>query len=222
MDTRELDRIGFVTRHFGDLQGLRTLVPLGMIWFSQGLARAVLFLPAPEMVQSVLFFSLVGGSFAAAMLLMFRSGPYYRRLLGEVEARREITLSMWLPTVVLASAVLLYLFATRSLSVPRVQCALFGSGLPAYWFIRECRWSQSYHLLLGGLLIALAVLGPGVYPAAQDAVASTVAGASWLIAGLLDHQQLLKTLGQLPPPDLDEAGAETPALAETPETEETR
>jgi hypothetical protein len=216
MDVRDLDRIRFVTRHFGDLQGLRTLVPMGTIWFSQGLARALPDLPVPGVVQTILWSSLVGGGFVVAVLLIFRSPAYYRNLLGEVQVRRETKLSMWLPTMVLAIAVLLYLLATHSLSLPRVQCGLFGSALPAYWFSRECRWSQSYHLLLGGLLIALAVLGPGVYPAAQDAVASGVAGASWLIAGLLDHQQLVRALGHLPPLDLGEAGAATP------ETEETR
>jgi hypothetical protein len=208
MDTRDLDRIGFVTRHFGDLQGLRCLVPLGMIWFATGLARPLLYLPVPAVVvQVVLLFSLVGGAFVAAMLLIFRSPAYYRKLLGEVEVRRETTLSMWLPPVVIVVTVLLYLLVTHSLSLSRVQCAMYGLGLLAYWFSRECRRSQSYHLLLGGLLIALAVLGPGIYPAAEQQVADTVGGASWILAGLLDHRLLVRTLGRLPPPDLAEAGA---------------
>jgi hypothetical protein len=57
METRKLDRIRFVTRHFNDLQGLRYWVPLGLITLSLGgtvyfdnprflILRAVLFLTA--------------------------------------------------------------------------------------------------------------------------------------------------------------------------------
>ena len=36
MESQELDRIRFVTRHFNDLQGLRYLVPMGLLTLSVG------------------------------------------------------------------------------------------------------------------------------------------------------------------------------------------
>ncbi|HEV7509597.1 MAG TPA: hypothetical protein VGS07_32285 [Thermoanaerobaculia bacterium] len=69
METRDLDRVHFITQHFKDLQGLRYGVPLGLITLGLGgttLLRVVLFL--------------------GALLLVFRARRYYRRF-GEVETR---------------------------------------------------------------------------------------------------------------------------------------
>ncbi len=68
METRDLDRIRFVTRHFNDLQGFRIAVPLGLItlaWVSSAPLRAVLPL--------------------GALLLMLGAKRYYRDAFGEVE-----------------------------------------------------------------------------------------------------------------------------------------
>jgi len=202
MDVRDLDRIGFVTRHFGDLQGLRLLVPMGMLYAAQGLTPLLDPLPRGWAILALAI------NFAGAMLLMVRAKRYYQRLLGKVEVRHETFLLPWLPALVLAAAVLFYLSASGSLSLLRFVCVLYGSGLLGAWLARECRWSQSYHLLLGGLLMAVALCGLHGSGEAQREVVYGVAGASWILAGLLDHRQLVRTLGQLPPPDLDEAAAE--------------
>jgi hypothetical protein len=68
MEPRELDRIRFVTRHFNDLQGLRSAVPLGLIACGLG---------GPALLRAVLF--------AAAFLLMLGARRYYRSAFGEVE-----------------------------------------------------------------------------------------------------------------------------------------
>jgi hypothetical protein len=68
METRDLDRIRFITQHFNDLQGLRYLVPLGLIalgWGGNPLLRTGLFL--------------------AALLLTLRTRRYYRDAFGQVE-----------------------------------------------------------------------------------------------------------------------------------------
>lgn len=68
METRDLERIRFVTRYFNDLQGLRYGVPLGLITLAwEG--------PAP----------LRTGLFLAAFLLMIGAKRYYRNTVGEVE-----------------------------------------------------------------------------------------------------------------------------------------
>ncbi len=206
MDARDLDRIRFVTRHFGDLQGLSGLVPMGMMFLTQALAWPLFFIRAPGAVRIALVSSFWVAAMAGTFHLTFRTRAYYQSL-GEVQVRRWENLWKALWGLVPGVLVVLYLLVTGSLSLPRTQCALLGSVLLIDWLAMECRWSQSYHLLLGGLLIALAVLGPGVYPAAEQQVAYAVIGASWILAGLLDHRLLVRTLGQLPPPDLDEADA---------------
>ncbi|HEX7181034.1 MAG TPA: hypothetical protein VF756_04270 [Thermoanaerobaculia bacterium] len=68
METRDLDRIRFVTRHFNDLQGLQYWAPLGLItlaWTGTTLLRAVLLL--------------------GALLLILGARRYYRNTFGEVE-----------------------------------------------------------------------------------------------------------------------------------------
>jgi hypothetical protein len=76
MDTPDLDRIRFVTRHFDDLQGLRYRVPLGLITLSLG---GTVYFSNPPLVllRAVLF--------AGAVLLMIFARRYYRRTFGEVE-----------------------------------------------------------------------------------------------------------------------------------------
>jgi hypothetical protein len=76
MESQNLDRIRFVTRHFNDLQGLRYLVPLGLVTLSVGgtvhFAGWPLFLLGP----------IAGGAF----LLMFFARRHYEHSFGAVEA----------------------------------------------------------------------------------------------------------------------------------------
>jgi hypothetical protein len=201
MDVRDLDRIGFVTRHFEDLQGLRLLVPFGMMLLSQGLS------PWFERLPLALALLCHMTLFAGGMHLANRSPRYYRNLLGEVEAPTERIFAHWLLVVVLAAAVLAYLLAFGSLTFPRLCSILSGAALLGLWIVREGRWSQSYHLLLGGLVSAVAVLAPDGSRALQRELFFGLSGACLIVAGLLDHWQLVHTLGRRPPPDLDEAGA---------------
>ena len=68
MDTRELDRIRFVTQHFNDLQGLRYWTPAGML---------VLAWAGPAPLRPAL---LLG-----AVLLALGARWYYRQAFGEVD-----------------------------------------------------------------------------------------------------------------------------------------
>jgi hypothetical protein len=74
MSAQTLGRIQFVTRHFNDLQGLRYLVPLGLITLSVG--GTTHFSSWPMLLR--------GAFILTALVLMFRAKAYYRRTLGEV------------------------------------------------------------------------------------------------------------------------------------------
>ena len=75
MSVQGLDRIQFVTRHFNDLQGLRYLVPLGLITLSVGGTSH--FSSWPMLLR--------GAFILTALVLMFCAKAYYRRTLGDVE-----------------------------------------------------------------------------------------------------------------------------------------
>jgi len=68
METRDLERIRFITRHFNDLQGLRYGVPLGLILLSWG---------GPPLLRAA--------GFAGAVLLALGARRYYRSTFGAVE-----------------------------------------------------------------------------------------------------------------------------------------
>jgi hypothetical protein len=196
MDVRNLDRIGFVTRHFKDLQGLRIMVPLGMNFLILGLRTWI------AQRSAALALLWMAALFTAEMLLMSRSGRYYRRIFGDVDMKIPITLGEWLPMLVLTPSGLLFLWAVGSLSWGRAICLYFSSALLAAWYRREFRWFTSYYLVFGVLLLVVAVLAP-----VGEKVAFDLCGISMIVAGLLDHWQLVHTLGKLPPPDLDEVAA---------------
>jgi hypothetical protein len=76
MSSQTIDRIRFVTRHFRELQGLRFLVPLGLIILSVG---GTTYFDNPPWV------ALRVGFFLTGTLLMLGAGRYYRDRFGEVE-----------------------------------------------------------------------------------------------------------------------------------------
>jgi hypothetical protein len=76
MTAQRLDQIRFVTAHFNELQGLRYLVPLGLVTLSVG--GTTYFENGPIRLLRAAF--LLGGLF-----LMARAGRYYRRTFGEVK-----------------------------------------------------------------------------------------------------------------------------------------
>ena len=71
-------------------------------------------------------------------------------------------------------------------------CGIFFLGT---WWLREQRLSQGYYLGIGLLLAALSALGPWFVPTAIDfRTALLLCGSSLVLAGLLDHWQLVRGL----------------------------
>lgn len=90
---------------------------------------------------------------------------------------------------------------------------LYGSAFLGVWLWRERRRSQGHHLVLAVLLLGLSALGAslgfyvqeGGIPRAFDlflpalvypGLALLLCGSSMILAGLLDHGQLVRTLGR--------------------------
>lgn len=225
MEIRDLDRIRFVTKNFGNLQGLRYLVPLGLL--------AVGSASQPLLLRAVL---LLG-----AVLLLAGARRYYRRTFGEVEPPQQPRLvsefsysSIYnhigpaprlqptipvVPRFLLLALLVLAVFllfqflfwppwvATESETIWTGSSAmtrafftqsvyfLGGALFLGLGWLRGGSLSRSYPFALGVLLSGLSVLSPYLLPAAVHfRVALLVLGSSMVLAGLLDHWQLVRTL----------------------------
>lgn len=232
MELRDFDRIRFVTRRFGDLQGFRRLVPVGLM---------ILSIAGLTSLTSWLLVLLRVALFAGACLLLLGARRYYRSTFGEVEvpevepvaelssllltaegpAERPLPvipmvprflilgglacavfvlfqLLFWPPWITIDSKVVHWSgdpAMTRAMLIQMLYglCGLFFLGT---WWLREHRPSQGYHLGLGLLLSALSMLGPWYAPTAVHfGTALLVCGSSMVLAGLLDHWQLVQVLG---------------------------
>lgn len=221
MEIRALERIRFVTRHFGELQGLRRLVPVGLLALS---GAVLLSLPNwPLMLVPA----------AAAFLLFFRAGRYYQENFGEAEPVAELyslvltaegpawrlqptlpavprflliggltcavfilfQLLLWPPWVTIGSEVVYWSgdpAMTRTMLIQMLYglCGLFFLGT---WWLRERRLSQGHYLGIGLVLSMLPWLAPA---AVHLGTALLICGSSLVVAGLLDHLQLVQVLGR--------------------------
>lgn len=83
MINRDLDRIRFVTRHFNDLQGLRVLVPIGLLQIASGMTGG--FAKVRGLLPWML--ALTVAAWVMAFFLIFRSMWLYRSY-GHVEPQR--------------------------------------------------------------------------------------------------------------------------------------
>jgi len=229
MEIRDLDHIHFVTRRFRDLQGFRRLVPVGLLALS---GAGLIFIASWPLSAALL---------AAACILLFRAGRYYRSNFGEaepLEAEAVAELSSLLtadgpvhrpqpaiptvPRVLLIGGLICSVFIvfqlllwppwitigpevvawsgdpamTRAMLIQMLYglCGIFFLGT---WWMRERRPSQSNYLGIGLLLSGLSALAPWFAPAAVHlGVALLLCGSSLVVAGLLDHLQLVRVLGR--------------------------
>ncbi|MFP5286331.1 MAG: hypothetical protein ACLGI9_11390 [Thermoanaerobaculia bacterium] len=211
MEIGDLERIRFVTRRFGELQGLRRLVPVGLLAVGGAglisLTGWLLLLPA----------ALLAGAF----LLSVGAGRYYRNAFGETEPLVEISspilaadgpvqrlqptipavprflligglvcavfilfqLLLWPPWVTIGSEVVHWSGDPAMTRAMLIQMlyGLCGIFFLGTWWLREQRLSQSHHLGLGLLLSGLAALGPWFVPAAVHFGAALLLCGSSLI-----------------------------------------
>src|SRR5215210_1855316 len=97
--------------------------------------------------------------------------------------------------------------------VAQSMYALYGSVFLGVWFWRGRRWSQNHHLVLAALLLGLSILGTSLaYIARPDGMidpnidlilpalvypgmALLLCGSSMILAGLVDHWQIVRALG---------------------------
>ena len=221
MELRNLERIRFVTRYFNDLQGLKHLVPLGLVFLGTA---------GPAWLTAV--------SFVGALLLAFGARRYYNTF-GEVEPprvqpaaeryalsilpigpapriapgvpasqRNMLVLALippvlllfsflfWPPWIGMESGVIVDPEWGRLPAGPVIERMIFllcGSFFIGVWWLRGRQVPQSYHLAIGLLLSVISILEPA---AARLGIVLLLCGSSMVLAGLLDHWQLVRVLGR--------------------------
>ena len=179
-ETQDLDRGVFVTRYFKSLQGFRK-VAFGL-WL----------LPRPSMQALHLT-----GAAAAALPLMIttllilvriRIRTYYERRFGEINTK-PVRLGQAIPAAMLTLfGAWLVVLQMVFHNIGMADAGMFGVFLIGTWSFRRYRISQGYYLGLGLLLLSAPFLGlhPGALP--------VMVSATMIVAGLLDHRQLVQAL----------------------------
>jgi hypothetical protein len=119
VNDQRIDRIRFVTRHFNELQGLRAMVPCGLILMGLGSSE---FHYLPLTILDLLIT-------LGVTVVILRARPYYRRTFGEVE-QQPVLVDAGLPSIYSpagpAPLVIGRWRATRTVLIPIfLGCALF-------------------------------------------------------------------------------------------------
>lgn len=230
MAMSDLDRIRFVTRHFHSLQGLRHLVPLGLITLS----AAACFTKSPLLV-------LGAAPLLGAVLLILHARHYYESTFGQAEPQQAprpaaaasgVSIynsagpAPWLESppspissrqrtlLLIGLGPTLYVLFQNLIAPPWVTFpsgttlprpvewyafgafpalllyAVYGTLFLSIWWLQGRRLSHSYHLGLGAVLLGFLAFG-----SAPPWAAPLLCGSAMILAGLLDHCQLLRVLG---------------------------
>lgn len=191
MTRQEIDRIRFVTEHFRELQGLRTVLFAG--WLFVMLYGGLL----PWSVGLV--YPILSLSFIPYHFLSRRIDRYYRERFGVVETRpaKPVRLDYRITALlVLAAYVSLGLakrwipaWITGWLLYEATSAILIGRWL---WLGRPA--ALAHRALLGAFLLALVPLSVLVVPVWRQS--ADVLIGTLVLSGLLDHRQLELAMGR--------------------------
>jgi hypothetical protein len=186
MDDRELSRIRFITRHFDDLQGLRSWVPLGILalgWTGPPVLRAA--------------------SVAAAILLIAGARRYYRRSFGEVEPVQDRPAAAELAPVSIFSPAGTA-FRTKPLTPGRQRFLIVLGLIPAVLLGFQFVFSQPWITTASGVVFEPSPGLPWSSPAFGSIagplpyfLCATLLIAIWLHRGCRMSQGYLPALGAL-------------------------
>ncbi|MEM9996978.1 MAG: hypothetical protein AAF809_04700 [Bacteroidota bacterium] len=201
---RSSPRLAEVTRHFRGLQGLRIL-PMALFFLVIGLPgalQAIGFLVEDGSWETAFGTATLVG-LAAAVFAERRIARWYDEAYGIVEQRLRLgeVLASGVFLVALLAAVWWLGFGDPPLNPVFV---VLGVGLLAYW--RPRVGLRLHYAIEGGLLLAASLYVPASSSASAVVVLPTtfVAGLLLLALGVLDHRELVRTLGP-PEPDADHA-----------------
>jgi len=185
MADQNLDRIRYVTSHFHHLQGLRWKVPL------------CLYLIDCQWDGSLSIWGVYSNWFVYPVYWALRLSPfilaiasplYYRRRFGLVY--RKAKAARYLPFLIgiLVVAFTALDFFSDFLFVRLVYLSVGGTFVGTWWRRGRPRLQEHYAVL--GVLL----LGASMLDRSWDFNIFRIVGTALILAGLLDHWQLLRTL----------------------------
>ena len=196
----DLERVRFVTRNFGRLQGLRGKIPLGLALLLCGVGEI---LPYPFGYKLAL--ALLPGPF----LIQFLAKRYYLRRFGQVEGpdvKSRIGRKMRLAA---AAALLGWIFGhmfahVSPLRDPRTFYVGCGAALIWLWTEMGRGPSLLYYPILASLALAVGApsrtFGYLLPPMGRLGPCCIFVGFTLLLAGLLDHRQLVRAVARFARP----------------------
>jgi len=235
MSHPDLDHIRYVTRYFPEFCGFLLMVPSGLMMMGSGLGS----LGRGDERTSLLSIACQVG---AVCLFLWARKYYRRRFgevepqtssfFPDQNQNTRVALILGI------SGFTVFVFSVTSApAFGRFVCFSFGAMLLGMWLWRGGRLSQIHYLVLGAPLLGLVaarepdmivlsalfrlgLLPPGSYDYSNGysayalylGIAMVPCGAAWLVAGLLNHWQLVRTMGPLAGP--------APELAAVPQVEE--
>jgi len=196
VDTRDLDRIRFVTRHFKELQGLALTFPLGLVVLATRLMHALSRAGFDREASAV---AVVG--VALAVVISFAASRFYRRRFGHIEPRRErrtlVESVIGLIAILLLAASGGFAAGTWVVGFPFfVGLYFFGDwlALRAPTLLVHRAVAGAAFIVLGFAMVARAL---PVHGSDANAVVVALAGLAFVVVGLLDHRQLVRTMAGL-------------------------
>lgn len=187
-----LDRIRYVTTHFHPLQGLRWKVPLGLYlincqWNGYLSIYDVYssWFVYHKWVMSLVYWPLRLSPF----ILAIASPLYYRWRFGLVYRKAKVAryLPFLIGTLVVALGALDFF---NEFLFTRLVYLSVGGAFLGTWLRRGRPRLQEHYAVLGALLLGASVLDRSGYGNNID----RIVGTALILAGLLDHWQLLRTL----------------------------
>jgi hypothetical protein len=193
MTRREIDRIRLVTRHFKELQGLRTLLFAG--WFLVFLGEDLLRLRSWGFAPLSLWF-------LSYRFLSRQLDRYYRARFGEVEHRppRRPRLDYRITMLLVVAVSLLFLMELTRVPAwvsDRLLYVAAGTFLVGRWLQLGRPPALAHRALLGAFLLALAPLSAFIVPTwGHPAAVEGILAATLALSGLLDHRELELAMGR--------------------------
>jgi hypothetical protein len=179
---QNMERIQYITRYYGMLQGLKAL-PFGLLL----IALAMRDIGAPVAATVLLL---------AALAAFFVTGRYYAKHYGSV--KRHSRSAATRETVIFLLVVFIVIVLENMLLLP---FSLIGAGVAVVFFGLGIKMKTYYYLPLGVILLIVSflpwVLGVPLTDrmfGSLGFVLSMTIGSVVIIAGLLDHFRLVRTM----------------------------
>jgi hypothetical protein len=196
MEVQDLKRVQFVTANYASLQGLK-MAPLGL-WLCLGAARSFGWVPWYTLIASLLALCVAGGLW---LLIGHRYDHDFGRVRPTPQKAHQVLRTGILVVLVSFPWLLILSFVDGALQLPVSTVGLAVAALLFLWLWQSARRLQKHYLVVAALIAIVSLLPLlGITSTGRlfRGVLGATFGTSLIATGVLDHRQLVCTLGALP------------------------